>query len=57
MNREPSTELCDCNDCQYSENPCHMDCEPGPDECYGCAEAREIALDADFEAAKAQGLR
>lgn len=50
-----SVELCDCSQCQYSDGPCHKDCEPGPEECQGCFESRRADGDAEFHARRASG--
>lgn len=52
---EASTDdICDCNDCKRSDEPCHCDCNEG-DECTGCYESRMDIEDARFEGMCAQG--
>lgn len=46
-------EPCNCPDCEESEVTCYMDCE----SCIGCAEAKELRLDTEFEIKQALGWR
>jgi hypothetical protein len=48
------TGQCECIDCLDADDPlstCYSDCG----ECFGCKEAKEVALDAQFDIDDAQG--
>lgn len=46
--------MCDCKDCLNNETPCNCDCDIA-EACGGCKEAAAEAMEAEFEAACAQG--
>lgn len=44
--------MCDCDDCQDSDDPCYCDCEV----CEGCRREAQSSLDLLFDMRWVQGL-